>query len=193
MTEAAAQVAPPAMRAAQLLTPANLTAEELAYYKQLSDPDDVRRFIVTRSYERLCQQVIDRKLPPSQLPDKPADFTVKYLLPAEPNVINRALALSINPKAVFVEMTAAQLLQPADFTPTELAYYRTLTDGAAERFVETRSYVRLCKLVVDNKLPAAQLPDMPLGFVYGYLLPGEQAVIGQAITASVAAEVRSVR
>jgi hypothetical protein len=189
----AAQAAPAEMTAAQLLTPADLTPQELTYYKQLSDPAEARHFIVTRSYERLCQRVVDRTLPPSQLPEKPMDFSVKYLLPAEPNVINRALALSLNPKAVFLEMSAAQLLQPADFTPAELTYYKTLTGAAAEQFLQTRSYVRLCKQEVANQLSASQLPDKPLGFVNGYLLPGEQAVVEQAIAASAAAALRSVR
>lgn len=189
----AAQVAPPAMDAAQMLTPADLTPQELTYYKQLSDPADEKHFIATRSYERLCQRVVDRKLPPTQLPEKPLDFSAKYLLPAEANVINRAIALSLNPKAVFLEMSTAQILKPADFTPTELAFYKTLTDGAAARFLETRSYARLCKLVVDNKLPASQLPDKPLSFVNSYLLPGEQAVVEQAIAASAAAELRNLR
>jgi hypothetical protein len=43
----------------------------------------------------LCQQVIDRKLPAEQLPDKPLGFSAKYLLAGEATLINTAISESI--------------------------------------------------------------------------------------------------
>jgi hypothetical protein len=185
----------------QLLKPAELTQEELAYYNKLTDPNAEKAFIVTRSWEHLCQQVIDRKLPAIQLPDKPATFSARYLLPAEPVVINRALAANIIANACkgkpsscasqyrgIVEMSAAQILTPAQLTQAEQDYYGKLTDPVlAGNFIKTRSYARLCQQVVDHKMPAEQLPDKPLGFTNAYLLPGEEAVVNSAATASLTA------
>ena len=189
------------LSAEQLLKPADFMAQELAYYNKLTDPAAKTAFIVTRSWERLCQEVIDHKLPALQLPDKPKAFTVKYLLADEPVVINRALAASIIAEACegqpsscqskyrgVVEMTAAQLLTPSQLTTAELDYYNKLTDPhLANNFIKTRSYVRLCKQVIDHKMPADELPDEPLGFSSIYLRPGEKAVVNDAVRASVTA------
>jgi hypothetical protein len=88
---ASAQVLSPA----QIVNPANLTEKESAYYQKLTDPVVAKNFLVTRSYVRLCQQVIDHKLPAIQLPDKPLGFSVSYLLPGEVTLINTALSESI--------------------------------------------------------------------------------------------------
>ena len=179
---------------AQTVKPADFTPTERDYYQKLNAAA-AKSFIATRSYVRLCQQVLERKLPALQLPDKPAGFTVKYLLPGEPNVINRALAAYVvakqNPNsaasatAAPLEMTSAQILKSADLTPKELDYYNKLTNpSAAKAFIETRSYVRLTRKVVAHEMPAAQLPDKPLGFSRSYLLTGEEAVVDQAIAAS---------
>jgi hypothetical protein len=80
---------------AQIVNPANLTEKESAYYQKLSDPEVAKNFIVTRSYVRLCQQVIDHELPAIQLPDKPLGFSARYLLPGEATLINTALSESI--------------------------------------------------------------------------------------------------
>jgi hypothetical protein len=88
---ASAQVLSPA----QIVNPANLTEKESAYYQKLTDPVVAKNFLVTRSYVRLCQQVIDHKLPAIQLPDKPLGFSVRYLLPGEATLINTALSESI--------------------------------------------------------------------------------------------------
>jgi hypothetical protein len=77
------------------VNPANLTEKESAYYQKLTDPVVAKNFLVTRSYVRLCQQVIDHKLPAIQLPDKPLGFSVRYLLPGEATLINTALSESI--------------------------------------------------------------------------------------------------
>jgi hypothetical protein len=182
---------------AQTVKPDDFTPIERNYYQNL-DATAAKSFIATRSYVRLCQQVLDHKLAALQLPDKPAGFTVKYLLPGEPNVINRALADYLvakqNPnhaasaRAAPFEMTPAQILKPDALSPKELAYYKKLTNPAsAKMFIETRSYVRLSQDVVAHKMPAAQLPDKPLGFTRIYLLPGEEAVINEAIAASLVA------
>ena len=189
------------MTPAQILKPADLTPKELDYYQKLTEPDLAKMFITTRSYVRLCQQVIDRKLPASRLPDKPTGFSVKYLLPGEANVINQAIAASIiagqagdnaaSAKMAALQMTSAQMLKPADLSPKELDYYKKLTDpAAAKMFIETRSYVRLCQQEVDHQLPPLQLPDKPLGFSRIYLLPGEEAVVNQAASDSLAALLR---
>ncbi|MGB9116115.1 hypothetical protein [Bradyrhizobium sp.] len=185
------------LTAAQTVKPADFSPTERDYYQKL-DAAAANSFIATRSYVRLCQQVLDHKLPALQLPDKPAGFTVKYLLPEDPNVINRALAAYVvakqnpnhaasGPKAA-LEMTPAQILKSAELTGEELTYYKTLTEPAmVTNFILTRSYARLAQKVIDHKMPALQLPDKPLGFTRNYLLPGEEAVINKAIGASLAA------
>ena len=62
--------------------------------------------------------------------------------------------------------------------------------GIRKSFIDTRSYVRIAKLVVDGKYPAAQLPDKPLDFASSYLLPGDEEIDSQAVTASVEAIVK---
>jgi len=192
---APAQSAGRQMTAAQMITPADFTPTERDYYKTL-DAAAAKNFIATRSYVRLCRLVLEHKLPALQLPEKPAGFTVKYLLPDDPSIINRALghqlAAKQNPNHSALraqhEMTAAQMLKPAELTAEELTYYKKLTDPAkAKSFIETRSYMRLAKNVVAHKMPAAQLPEQPLGFSLSYLLPGEKAVNDEAIKESLAA------
>jgi hypothetical protein len=173
---------------AQLIKPADLTQQELSFYQTL-DSAAASDFLVTRSYVRLCQQVVDRKLPAAQLPHKPAGFSAKYLLPTDPNVINRALADSImahqNPGVeppAQLEMTPAQVLNPSDLSPDELAYYKTLTDPATiKSFIDTRSFVRLCQTVVNHELPIEQFPVKPLDFNPSFLLPGEADIVNEAI------------
>jgi hypothetical protein len=84
-----------ALTPAQIVKPADLTAQESAYYQKLTDQEVKKNFIETRSYVRLCQQVLDHRLPAAQLPDKPLGFSVRYLLAGEANVINSAIAESI--------------------------------------------------------------------------------------------------
>ena len=79
----------------QILKPAEMTEQETAYYQKLTDPQIKKNFIETRSYVRLCQQVVDHRLPAVQLPDKPLGFSVRYLLPGEANLINKAIAENI--------------------------------------------------------------------------------------------------
>lgn len=79
----------------QLVSPTALTPREAAYYAKLTDPDTARNFIITRSYVRLCQAVVDKTLPAGQLPDKPVGFSVRYLLPGEVQMINSAIASNI--------------------------------------------------------------------------------------------------
>jgi hypothetical protein len=88
---ASAQVLTPA----QIVKPADLTEKESVYYQKLTDPLIAKNFLVTRSYVRLCQQVIDHKMPAIQLPDKPLGFSVRYILPGEAQLINKAIAENI--------------------------------------------------------------------------------------------------
>jgi hypothetical protein len=85
----------PGLTAAQLLKPDDLTPKELDFYKKQSDPEIMKNFIITRSYVRLCQQVIDKKMPAELLPDKPLGFSAHYLLSGEATMINHALSDSI--------------------------------------------------------------------------------------------------
>ena len=86
---------------AQQLTPAqtiktsDMTPKELAYYNRITDPAVATNFIITRSYVRLCQAVVDKQAPAEQLPDKPLGFSAAYLLPGEATMINAAIAASI--------------------------------------------------------------------------------------------------
>ena len=76
---------------AQTISPADMTKTELDYYRTL-DSAAGQSFTVTRSYVRLAKQVLDHKLPPLSFPPgKPDGFTVAYLLPDEPSIINEAL------------------------------------------------------------------------------------------------------
>jgi hypothetical protein len=79
----------------QLITPANMTPVELDYYNKATDPSVKKNFIATRSYVRLAQKVVDKTMPAEQLPNKPVGFSVQYLLPDEPTVINQAIGLSV--------------------------------------------------------------------------------------------------
>ena len=79
----------------QLITPADMTPKESKYYNTLTDPEAAKSFIITRSYVRLCQKVIDKTMPAEQLPDKPLGFAARYLLSGEATLINTAIAESI--------------------------------------------------------------------------------------------------
>jgi hypothetical protein len=83
------------LSSSQIVKPADLTQKEGDYYRTLSDPEVAKNFLLTRSYVRLCQQVIDHKLPATELPDKPLGFSVRYLLPGEATLINAAISESI--------------------------------------------------------------------------------------------------
>ncbi len=177
------------MSAAQTIAPADLAPDEVAFYQTL-DPSAAHDFLVTRSWYRLCRQVVEHRLPAAQLPDKPAGFSVKYLQPTDPNYINRALGMQLGGDAPggAAEMTAAQLLQPAAFSPAEQAVWSGLTDTDHRRmFIATRSYLRLCRKVLDHSMPAADLPLKPLDYYPHYISPDEKAQIGQAVTASIVA------
>lgn len=89
-------------------------------------------------------------------------------------------------------MAPSQMLQSSDLTPQELDYYNKLTDSeVAKNFIATRSFVRLCQKVVDETMPAEQLPDKPLGFSVRYLLAGEATMINRAISDSIVAMCKS--
>ena len=76
---------------AQTIGRSDMTKVELDFYQTLGG-QAAEDFIVTRSCVRLAQQEIDHKLPPLKFPArKPNGFSVKYLLPDDPSVINRAL------------------------------------------------------------------------------------------------------
>jgi hypothetical protein len=80
----------------QLVAPADLTAIELDYYKKATDPEVKRNFIITRSYVRIAQKVVAKKISPEEFPvAKPAGFSVQYLLPDDAHVINEALGLAL--------------------------------------------------------------------------------------------------
>jgi len=102
-----------------------------------------------------------------------------------------ALLLAQPELALGDTLSPSQLISPADFTPQEAAYYAKLTDpDVAKNFIATRSYVRLCKAVLDKTMPAEQLPDKPMGFSVRYTLPGEVQIINNAIAASIVAQAK---
>jgi hypothetical protein len=176
------------MRQDQMIKPADFTSVEANFYKTL-DLAAQQNFIATRSFVRVSQQVVDGILPPSQLPDRPAGFSVKYLLRGESFDINNALAGYLTAKNggegnLVSAMTAGQMLQLADLNLTEVTYFRTLGALDAKRFMATRSYVRLCRQVLDQKLPAYQLPKAPPGIRGAYLFAGERDLISKAMDAS---------
>jgi hypothetical protein len=75
----------------QIIKVTDMTAEERAYYNNATDPVVKKNFIITRSYVRLAQKVVDKKMPASQFPaSRPKGFSVAYLLPDDPSVINQA-------------------------------------------------------------------------------------------------------
>jgi hypothetical protein len=82
--------------ASQLVTPAELTPIERDYYNSATDPQVKKNFLITRSYVRIAQKVVDKKLPPEAFPAiKPKGFSVQYLLPDDPSLINQAMGLSL--------------------------------------------------------------------------------------------------
>lgn len=171
-----------------MIAPADLTSQEAKFYRTLSSSAR-RDFLATRSFVKVSQQVVDRVLPASQLPDRPAGFNVKYLLTGDPFDINNALADYLTTTHggegnLVPDMTAAQTLQPPDLSHEELSYFKTLGAIEARRFIVTRSYMRLCQQVLDQKLPAYRLPKVPPGARGAYLLPGENDVISKAVKAS---------
>jgi hypothetical protein len=86
------------------------------------------------------------------------------------------------------QLAPDQILHPSEFSSTELASYRALTDTtAASNFIATRSYVRVCRQVADEKLSGMRLPSKPPGFRSRYLYPGDEELIDKCVTASIAA------
>jgi len=80
----------------QLVTPADLTAIELDYYNKTTDPEVKKNFIITRSYVRIAQKLVAKKIAPEDFPvAKPTGFSVQYLLPDDAHVINEALGLAL--------------------------------------------------------------------------------------------------
>jgi hypothetical protein len=67
-----------------------LTPTEQSYYRTL-DPASAKSFILTRSYVRLCQRIVDHKLPALQLPDPPVGFSPEYFLPEDQAVVDQAI------------------------------------------------------------------------------------------------------
>lgn len=84
------------LAAAQLITPADMTPVELDYYNKAADLQVKKNFIITRSYVRLAQKVVAKTLAVDAFPMvKPNGFSVQYLLPDDPPVINQALGLAL--------------------------------------------------------------------------------------------------
>lgn len=93
-TKNASELAP-----SQILKPADLTPEELAYYNNATDPVVKSNFIITRSYVRLAEELVAKKIPASQFPGpKPDGFKVQFLLPNDPSVINDAMGIYLQAK-----------------------------------------------------------------------------------------------
>ncbi len=82
----------------QILRPADLTPDELAYYNRATDPAIKKNFIVTRSYVRLAEKLIAKKIPAWEFPVTPKGFSVKYLLPNDQAIINKAVSIAVKVK-----------------------------------------------------------------------------------------------
>jgi hypothetical protein len=79
-----------------LVKPADLTPVERDYYDKATDPQVKKNFIITRSYVRLAQKVVAKTMAPEAYPAaKPNGFSVQYLLPDDPHVLNEALGLAL--------------------------------------------------------------------------------------------------
>ncbi len=84
------------MSPSQILRPADLTPDEMAYYNGVTDPAIKKNFIMTRSYVRLAEKLIAKKIPAWEFPRmKPKGFSAQYLLPNDPAVINKALGIAL--------------------------------------------------------------------------------------------------
>jgi hypothetical protein len=79
----------------QLIKPSDMTPIELDFYNKATDPEVKKNFVITRSYVRIAQKVVDKKIPAEAFPAKPKGFSVQYLLPDDPTVINQAMGLSL--------------------------------------------------------------------------------------------------
>jgi len=109
------------MSPAQTISPRDLDAEEQEYYKTLTDPVKAKNFIVTRSYVRLAQKVLDHKLPPLEFPQKPDGFSVAYLLPDDPSIINQALGAYLSARITANPALLDALARAAKKHPTSRA------------------------------------------------------------------------
>ena len=78
----------PEMTEAQMITPAQMDAQELAFYNRITDPRQKDEFIKTRSYIRLCKQVLAKTLPVAQMIEKPLGFSTAYELPGDEDIAN---------------------------------------------------------------------------------------------------------
>lgn len=186
---ARAQADPPAMSPTQIIGANQLTPDEADFYRTL-DPAAQQDFLITRSWYRLCRAVVEHRLAIAKLPDKPAQFKAKYLQPTDVNYINRAITMQVSGDVEFREMTAAQILDPASFTPAEQTVWNGIADPVRRKqFIMTRSYLRLCQQVLDHATPAADLPDKPLDFVSAYVSPAERTQIDQAVQAAILADI----
>ena len=83
----------------------------------------------------------------------------------------------------------ALALTQNDLTSDERQAYQAVQADptAARNFLATRDYMRKAKAVVGGSLAASQLPAKPKGFNSRYLLAGDEDIIDQAVTLSVAA------
>lgn len=91
LATAAAALAPNELKPA-------FSADEQSFYATLSGAD-AQNFLITRKYVRQAQAVVDGKMNPLSFPaKKPAGFTVAYLLPDDPTVINNALGMYLTAK-----------------------------------------------------------------------------------------------
>jgi hypothetical protein len=86
------------LASSQILKTADLTPDELYYYNKISEPEVAKNFIITRSYMRICQNIIDNKIPADQLPSRPTGFSAKYLFDGDDDIISAAIKRAISAK-----------------------------------------------------------------------------------------------
>ena len=85
------------LSAGEVVSLAQLTPEEKDYYDHAANQTVRKNFIITRSYLRLAQKLVDKQIPPDAFPmRKPKGFSVEYLLPDDPEIINEAIGIALS-------------------------------------------------------------------------------------------------
>jgi hypothetical protein len=81
---------------AAALTPGDLSPQEQQLYATFkANPTSAQNFLITRDYVHQAQATVSNPSNAASFPDKPAGFSVRYLLPGDKDIINQAVSLSV--------------------------------------------------------------------------------------------------